>query len=284
MTTLVANHGAGALWQTQKYNQGSNPTNQSGHAEAWHSETEASWNRSVEGQHFNRHRHLEGNMVGVEGEYGTNFGFQDDTFVAGAYATGTAAILHMEGSAAIGDKYGIGHAEIYAEGFFGVQAEAYAGLTAGKDGVMLEGGIDAFAGMYVESGVRGEVFGVGGHASGFVGWGVGFKANAGIGFKDGKLSFRLKLFAGLGAAIGFDVGFSIDVRKLGQHLKNAGKKVVDGVVNAAKAVGSGIAKAAKAVGNAAKKTAEAVADTAKKAGKAVKKAAKKTWNKIKSWF
>jgi hypothetical protein len=223
-------------------------------------------------------------IAGIEGGYGGSYGYDGDNFVAKGRISGEATLYEIGLEGSIGTHNGLASAAANFGLWSGARADASAHISAGKDGFLAEASAGGFAGAVFEGGVSGQALGLGGHARAILGVGAAFEAKGSVGFKDGKLSVRLRFAAGLGFIVGGDVGFSIDFRKIGKGIKNLFKKGFSALVDGAKAVGSGIAKAAQAVGKAAKKTAEDVVDTVKKAGKSIKKKAKKAWKKVKGWF
>lgn len=230
--------------------------------------------------------------VDYDANAGIGFDQRTDKWVGGRYDSEDGGIIGGGGSVGAG-IYGdagvsqsgkIGNVEVrnYAEGegFVGTEAGAKAGLT--KNGVEL--GANGFAGGRASGTVGSEIGAVEYGATGEAWSGVGLEAGVNGGFKDGKLKFGAEAGGALG--VGGKLGFQaeVDVERIGNGVKKAGKNVGNAAKTVGRNVGNTAKKVGKDVGNTAKKVTNNVGKTAKKAGKGIGDTAKKIGGGTKKFF
>ncbi|WP_158623967.1 hypothetical protein [Corallococcus llansteffanensis] len=138
----------------------------------------------------------------------------------------------------------LGRSEWGAEGNVGAEATATGQVVLdplhGQAAASVHG--EAFAGARASAEVSQDIgpATVTAGAEAFAGIGVEFEAN--VGLKDGKLSANFDVGAALGIGASIEFGFSVDVGKVGDAVKNVGegiKNVGEGIKN----VGEGIKNA-----------------------------------------
>jgi len=168
------------------------------------------------------------------------------------------------------------------KGSIGPILEGHGGADIGKNTYVDVGG-EAFIGAKGSVSGTADVGDYGSVTGGVSGYtGVGAKGDLDVGFKDGKIQFKVGAGLALGLGGGFDLGFDIDPGKIADDLYDAGSDVVDLGKDAADAVGQATEDAMKAAIDAAKKAfgwvddaAGSAEDVAEDAVKAAIDAAKK---------
>lgn len=187
---------------------------------------------------------------------------------------------------------GVGQLDFKGDARIGAHAQGSAGVQVGKDGVHAEIGASAFAGAQAkaqgswksESGAQIN-FGASAVA------GVGAEAGAKVGFKNGKLDFNLRLGLALGVGARFNVGFSLDFKKIGQNIKKAFTDPIGfvkdrfvGLFKKVKNIGGAVVSVAKKIGKGIAKVGKKVVDGIKKVGTKIKNGLQKAGKKIKNFF
>lgn len=187
----------------------------------------------------------------------------------------------------------IGDVDAQGRARVGADALGQAGLGFDpKNGTINVGASgEAFTGARANVGGNVELGPVGGHAGVAVQAGLGIEAGVDVGLKNGKFSFNLDFGFALGIGIRFNLGFSIDFKKIGKGIVDGVKAIGKGFKKLGKAMAKGAKKMKKAakkavkwMGKTAKKAAKKVKNLAKKAGKKVKNVAKKAGKKLKKLF
>lgn len=170
----------------------------------------------------------------------TGYDARRKELVAEASVRGEAHLVGAQGeikSGVYGNSVIQGQTTIRGKAYVGAEAGGFASVGIGKSGVMARGGVDAFAGAKVRLDLK-QSIGIGGQQVARVGakaegWaGVGFKAKAEVGFKDGKLRLGGELGAalGIGGALRFDIEVDVvgTAKAIGKGLKTAGNAVASG--------------------------------------------------------
>ncbi len=206
------------------------------------------------------------NLIRAEGQVSTEFG---------------VGSIHARGNAQVGAT-ALGEGSVKLDPLKGdlagqVNGEAFAGARAGGVIKPTLGPVGATGGVQVQAGI-----------------GVNFKAEAG--FKDGKFSYQLDFGAALGIGIRYQLGFSVDFKKIASAIKDVvagiakglgalasklaggigavGSAIKNGVRSAVSWVGKGLQSVGKGVANFAKNTFNFMGGAAKSVGKAAESAAK----------
>lgn len=184
-----------------------------------------------------------GSVGGFVDSKGDKFVGAQGSFGGGLYGDASASQSGRIGKVDIRNRVG-------ADGFLGTEANAKAGFS--KKGATI--GAGAFSGGRVGAEVGTDAGPVGYGARGEAWAGAGIEGDVHAGYRDGKLKFGASGGAALG--IGGKVGLEaeVDVRKIGNGVKNGAQKVGDWGKNTGQKVGDWGKNTGKKVGDWGKNT------------------------------
>ncbi|WP_029067892.1 hypothetical protein [Jonesia quinghaiensis] len=157
-------------------------------------------------------------QAGLMADTGAGINGDGANITASAYAQAQAGVrADVDGSV----EYGVLHAGGSASASVGAVAAAKAGVTAGKDGVSAELGVDAMVGGEASAELAGGISGVsaGVGVTGYVG--AGFGANLDADITLDRVAVDLDLGVALGIGAGVNVSFDIDPKEVITDIGNA---------------------------------------------------------------
>jgi len=168
-----------------------------------------------------------------DGSVGVTAGIEGEEGIASSHYQ----INYDSPSVHIGDQEISSKTQVNADALVGSKGNAEVDLSLGKDTHVDIGG-GAFSGASASlSGSEsvGDLASANGSISGWTGAGAeaGFKA----GIDDGKLSWDLHAGLALGIGGEYDIGFTVDVPKIGETIVNAGEEALDKLGQVGSAVG-----------------------------------------------
>lgn len=196
-----------------------------------------------------------------DGSVGVNAGIEGEEGVASSHYQ----INYDSPSVHIGDQEISSKTQVNADALVGSKGNAEVDLSLGKNTHVDIGG-GAFSGASASLSGSESVGDLGSASGSISGWtGVGAEAGIKAGIDDGKLSWDLHAGLALGIGGEYDIGFSVDLPKIGETLVNAGDEALNKLGDVGSAIGGVAQDAADAAKQAAEDATKAAIDTAKKA-------------------
>lgn len=149
-----------------------------------------------------------------------------------AYAQGgvsaSANLFHAKAKGHV-KVNGVGELNYDASVRVGADGSIQGRVDIGVDGVRVQGRLQAFAGVSAQaSGQLKTDFGLGASGSIGVKAGIGIEGNIDIGFKDGKLNFKLDFGVALGIGFSFSIEINIDFKQVGKAIGDFFSKLFGG--------------------------------------------------------